>query len=407
MDYEACFRAIPERLRREGRYRVFLDLERACGRFPRAVHGDAQGRREITVWCSNDYLGMGQHPQVRAAVHAAVESVGVGAGGTRNISGTSPHHVELERELAELHGAEAALLFGSGYIANDTSLATLTKLLPGVVFFSDADNHASLIEGIRRSRAEKHVFPHNDMQVLEACLAASRADAPKVIVCESLYSMDGDVAPLQAVHELAQAYGALTYVDEVHAVGLYGPQGAGVAAREGVRPDFVSGTLGKAFGNYGGYVAGSHAAMDALRSCAPGFIFTTSLPPAVAAGALAAVRLLRGPEGDALRARHQERAQRLRGLLTEAGLPVQHSDTHIVPVMIGDPIRCKAISDRLLHEFGHYAQPINYPTVPRGSERLRLTPGPLHDDAMMHDLVRSLQSVCARIPAAEREAVNV
>ncbi len=400
MDYQRFFLDQIAALRREGRYRVFADLERQAGSFPRArrhIARDGQPDRvaEVTVWCSNDYLAMGQHPQVLDAMREAVGRMGAGAGGTRNISGTHHLLVELERELAALHGKEAALLFTSGYISNQAALGTLAAGLPDCAVFSDRFNHASMIHGIRDSRAEKHIFAHNDATDLDRLLSAQPKSRAKIVAFESVYSMDGDIAPVGELARIARKHGALVYLDEVHAVGMYGAGGGGVSERDNVAPeiDVIEGTLGKAFGVLGGYIAGTGALVDFVRSNAGSFIFTTSLPPAVAAGALAAVRILRSEEGRTLRARHQERAQTLKTRLAEAGLPVMPSHSHIVPVAVGDAALCKAISDLLLDAHGIYVQPINYPTVPRGTERLRFTPTPLHSDADMDHLVQALKSV--------------
>jgi 5-aminolevulinate synthase len=397
VDYKSAFRAAVEQVRSEGRYRVFADLKRRQGRFPHATWKTPAGEeREVVVWCSNDYLGQGQNPVVLDAMHRAIDEAGSGSGGTRNISGTTRYHVELEHELADLHGKEAALVFTSGYVANEAALSSLARILPGLIIYSDALNHASMIAGIRHGGAERHVFRHNDLEHLEALLQAAPADAPKLIAFESVYSMDGDIADLKATVALAKRYGALTYLDEVHAVGMYGPRGAGVAERDGVMAeiDIVEGTLGKAFGVMGGYIAGDADLVDAVRLYASGFIFTTSLPPALMAGAAASVRWLK--EHNEVRVAHQERAAELKRRFKEVGLPVMPSVCHIVPVLVGDPVHTKLVSDMLLSDHGIYVQSINYPTVPRGTERLRFTPTPLHTDAMMDDLVQAMDSLFTR-----------
>jgi 5-aminolevulinate synthase len=406
MDYETYFGQRIDGLKAEGRYRVFADLERQCGRFPIALNHSGGTTREVVVWCSNDYLGMGQNPEVLAAAEEALRRCGAGAGGTRNISGTNHYHVLLEEELADWNTKQAALLFTSGYVANQTALSTLGATLPGCVVFSDALNHNSMIEGIRHGRAPKHIFRHNDPDHLEELLAAHPLDTPKLVAFESVYSMDGDIAPLAQLCDVAEKYNAMTYLDEVHAVGMYGHEGSGVAERDGVRERLtvIQGTMAKAIGVVGGYIAASAACIDYLRSFGQGFIFSSSLPPVVAASALASIRYLRRhPE---LRDRHQERAATLKRRLGERGLPVLPSVSHIVPVMVGDAALCKQASDLLLSKHDIYVQPINYPTVPVGSERLRITPTPLHDDAMMDHLVHALLSVwdelnLARAPEAK------
>jgi 5-aminolevulinate synthase len=395
-DAEVFERAVAA-IQHEGRYRVFIDIKREQGRFPHARMRLADGGvKPIVVWCSNDYLGQGQHPDVLSALSKAANDVGAGSGGTRNISGTTSYHVDLERELAQLHGKEAALLFTSGYVSNEATLSTLGKLFPDLWIFSDAKNHASMIDGIRKSGAQRRVFRHNDLQHLESLLNEAPADAPKLIAFESVYSMDGDTAPISAICDIAQAYGAMTYLDEVHGVGLYGEGGGGVAERDGAmhRVDFIEATLAKAFGVMGGYVTGTRTAIDAIRSMAPGFIFTTSLAPSLAAAALESVRLVR--RCPHLRERIAERAETLKRLMAEAGIPVMASSTHIVPVLVGDAALCKDISDVLLFEHGIYVQPINYPTVARGTERLRFTPSPFHDDELMAQLVGALRDVFGR-----------
>ena len=397
MDYKAAFRSAVEQVKTEGRYRVFADLKRYRGEFPRAQWTRPDGgQSDVVVWCSNDYVGQGQNPVVIEAMHKAIDEAGSGSGGTRNITGTTHYHVELEDELARLHGKDAALLFTSGYVANEAALSTLAKVLPGLIIYSDQLNHNSMISGIRQGGCERHIFRHNDLQHLESLLVDAPADRPKLIAFESVYSMDGDIADLAGTIQLAKKYGCLTYLDEVHAVGLYGRHGGGVAERDGVldQIDIIEGTLGKAFGVMGGYIAGDTEMVDAIRSWADGFIFTTSLPPALMAGAAASVRWL--SEHDEVRQIHQERAASLKKRFADAGLPVMPSVSHIVPVLVGDPVHCKLISDLLLIDHGIYVQPINYPTVPRGTERLRFTPTPFHTDAMMDDLVGALDGLWSR-----------
>jgi 5-aminolevulinate synthase len=397
VNYRAYFAAALDRLRAERRYRVFADLERIAGRFPHAIRHTPEGPKNVVIWCSNDYLGMGQHPKVVGAMVETATRMGTGAGGTRNIAGNNHPLVELERELADLHRKEAALVFTSGYTSNQTGIATLARLMPNCLILSDAWNHNSMIEGVRQAGCEKRIFRHNDVAHLEELLAAADPARPKLVVFESLYSMDGDVAPVNRICDLAERYGAMTYVDEVHAVGMYGARGGGICERDGAmgRVDVIEATLAKAFGCLGGYIAGSAALIDAVRSYAPGFIFTTALPPAVCAAAIAAVRHLKTSNWE--RERHQERAARTKAVLAAARLPVMMSPTHIVPVFVGDPEHCKAASDLLLSEHGIYIQPINYPTVPRGTERLRITPSPYHDDALIDALAEALVDVWQRL----------
>jgi 5-aminolevulinate synthase len=405
MTYDHALDAALTRLHDEGRYRTFVDIERRQGQFPRAVWRRPDGTsRDITVWCGNDYLGMGQHPDVLAAMHGALDRSGAGTGGTRNISGTTLYHRALEAELADLHGKEASLVFTSAYIANDATLSTLRTLFPGLIIYSDALNHASMIEGVRRGAGEKRIFRHNDVGHLRALLQADDPAAPKLIAFESIYSMDGDFGPIAAICDLAEEFSALTYLDEVHAVGMYGPRGAGVAERDGqmARVDVINGTLAKAFGVFGGYIAASAKMVDAVRSYAPGFIFTSSLPPAVAAGAATSVKVLKTAQE--LRDAHQAKARVLKLRLKGLGLPIIDHGSHIVPVHVGDPIHCKMLSDMLLEQFGIYAQPINFPTVPRGTERLRFTPSPLHSGADFDHLVRALDQLWGHCALNRAEA---
>lgn len=398
MNYNAVFDKAIDRLHAEGRYRVFIDILRNKGNYPNArCFAGHNGPKDITVWCSNDYLCMGQHPDVISAMENALHDVGAGSGGTRNIGGNTHYHVELEQELADLHGKDGALLFTSGYVSNDATLSTLAKVLPGCIIYSDELNHASMIAGIRNAGCEKRVWRHNDLAHLEELLAADDPEAPKLIAFESVYSMDGDVAPIGAVCDLAEKYNALTYCDEVHAVGMYGARGGGISERDAVadRVTIIEGTLGKAFGVMGGYIAADQNIIDVIRSYAPGFIFTTSLSPVLVAGVLAAVRHLKASNVE--RDAQQANAAMLKKLFAEAGLPVMLSNTHIVPLMVGDPVKAKKVSDILLAEYGVYVQPINYPTVPRGTERLRFTPGPQHDEGMMRNLTAALVEIWGRM----------
>ncbi len=402
MDYEAFFRAQLDTLKDDGRYRIFAELERKAGAFPRARHHTEDGVNEVTVWCSNDYLGMGQHPKVLAAMHESLDTCGAGAGGTRNISGTTHAHVQLEAELADLHGKEAALLFTSGYVSNWAALSTLASRLPNCVVLSDALNHASMIEGIRHSRAECIRFAHNDPEDLDRKLAAIDPSRPRLVAFESVYSMDGDIAPIAEILDVCEKHGAMSYIDEVHAVGLYGPRGGGIAEREGLmdRITVIEGTLGKAFGVMGGYIAGTAAMCDFVRSFASGFIFTTALPPALAAGATASIRHLKNSNAERLA--HQARVAEVRQRLDQIGIPTVDNPSHIIPIMVGDPHKCKRISDWLLEHHGIYVQPINYPTVPMGTERLRVTPSPVHTPGDIDRLVTALSEIWSMCELARR-----
>ncbi|MEM7215211.1 MAG: 5-aminolevulinate synthase [Pseudomonadota bacterium] len=404
MDFQSFFQHHIDALKEEGRYRVFADLERHSGSFPKATRFVGDETHEVTVWCSNDYLGMGQNPTVLSAMKNAIDSCGAGAGGTRNISGTNHHHVLLEQELADLHGKEAALLFTSGYNSNWATLGTLGAQIPGCVIFSDANNHASMIEGIRHSKAEKRIWKHNDVEDLDRLLSEYGPEVPKIVAFESIYSMDGDIAPIEAICDVAEKHGALTYIDEVHAVGMYGPRGGGVTEQEGLahRLDVIEGTLGKAFGVMGGYITASAELVDFIRSYSSGFIFTTALPPAIAAGACASIQHLKASQIE--RARHKERVQYVRKLLDKEGIPHQSNPGHIIPVMVKDPVKCKWISDLLLDNYGIYVQPINYPTVPKGTERLRITPSPLHTDEDIAHLVRALSDLWSQCALARAVA---
>ncbi|MEL6169372.1 MAG: 5-aminolevulinate synthase [Pseudomonadota bacterium] len=404
MDFDALFEAQLATLRQEGNYRIFAELERVCGTFPKAKNHTDAGVREITVWCSNDYLGMGHHPDVISELTRVAEACGAGAGGTRNISGTNHYHRLLEDELADLHGKEAALLFSSGYVSNWAALSTLGSRLPGAVILSDALNHASMIEGIRHSRADKVIWAHNDVADLDAKLAAIPAGRPKIVAFESVYSMDGDIAPISEIVEVAEKHGAMTYIDEVHAVGMYGPRGGGVAEREGLmdRITLIEGTLGKAFGTFGGYITGSHALCDFVRSFASGFIFTTALPPAIAAAARTSIAHLKRSEIE--RARQKRQVARLRAALDAAGIPHIENPSHIIPIMVKDPVKCRMLSDMLMDDWGIYVQPINYPTVPKGTERLRITPGPCHTDDDIDHLVAALSELWSHCALARQVA---
>ncbi|MEM7506943.1 MAG: 5-aminolevulinate synthase [Pseudomonadota bacterium] len=400
MNYDDFFKTSLDTLRDEGNYRIFADLERQKGNFPKATFHGGGNKPDVTVWCSNDYLGMGQNADVIDAMHQALDRCGSGAGGTRNISGTNHYHVELEAELADLHGKEAALLFTSGYVSNWAALGTLASKMPGCVVLSDALNHASMIEGIRHSRAEKRIWKHNDVADLDRQLAEIGPDRPKLVAFESVYSMDGDIAPIAEICDVCEAHGALSYIDEVHAVGMYGPRGGGIAEREGLmdRIDVIEGTLGKAFGVVGGYITASRDLVDFVRSFASGFIFTTALPPHVAAGAATSIRHLKASDDE--RMVQRDRVARVRAALDRLGIPHQQNPSHIIPVMVGDPVKCKYISDTLMEEFGVYIQPINYPTVPKGTERLRITPTPLHSDADIDHLIEALEALWAQCQLA-------
>jgi 5-aminolevulinate synthase len=407
MNYDAIFNKHLDGLKSEGRYRVFADIRRTCGAFPAGIRHSNDGVTPITVWCSNDYLGMGQNPAVLSAMHEALDTVGAGSGGTRNISGTTHYHVELEAEIADLHGKEQALLFTSAYVANDAALATLVRLMPGSIVFSDAKNHASMIEGIRHGGGEKRIFRHNDLEDLESKLRSAPIGIPKIIAFESVYSMDGDISPIAGICDLAQKYGALTYLDEVHAVGMYGPRGGGIAEREGVmhRVDIINATMAKGFGVMGGYIASTRTICDAVRSFAAGFIFTTSLAPVIAAGALASIRYLKTSSVE--RTHHQERAKKLKSMLRAAQIPIIENPSHIVPILVRNPIHCKIVTDILLNHHNIYVQPINYPTVPKGTERMRLTPTPLHSDKQMESLVDVLEELWSACPMANGQIVKL
>lgn len=407
MDYNLVLDQAIQRLHDEGRYRTFINIEREKGAYPKAVWNRPDGgKQDITVWCGNDYLGMGQHPVVLAAMHEALDAVGAGSGGTRNISGTTAYHKRLEAEIADLHGKETALVFSSAYIANDATLSTMRQLFPGLIIYSDSLNHASMIEGIKRNGGAKRIFRHNDVAHLRELIAADDPALPKLIAFESVYSMDGDFGPIAAICDVAEEFGALTYLDEVHAVGMYGPRGAGIAEQLGMmhRIDIFNGTLGKAFGVFGGYIAASERMVDAIRSYAPGFIFTTSLPPAIAAGAAASIAFLKTAEGQKLRDAQQLHAKVLKMRLKGLGMPIIDHGSHIVPVVIGDPKHTKALSDMLLAEFGVYVQPINYPTVARGTERLRFTPSPVHDLKQIDGLVHAMDALWSRCALNRAEA---